>query len=140
MGPVRLYTYDPVADKMEDCAYYQPGERSPSFLHSTVRSLRRGGNCNGLTSVEALVKLRFIPVETDADEVLIGNWTALKLQMLSIRAEDAGDTAEALKLQARSVHELNLEVRSHIPEHEIPVTIDVFGTASPRSLGVGCIV
>lgn len=140
MGPVRLYAYDATNDVMEDMAYYAPSERSPSFLHSTVKGFRRGGSCNGLTSVEALVKLRFIAVETDEDEVLIGNWTALKLMMLSIRAEDAGSTEEALTLQARAVAELNREIRSHLPEDLIPVSIEVFGTATPRRLGVGVVV
>ncbi len=143
-GPVRLYAYDPVADVMEDMAYYQPSERSPSFLHSTVRGLRQGcrgtASCNGLTSITALIKMRFVPIETDDDVVQIDNWTALKLMLLAIRAEDAGDTDEALKLQARSVHELNLELRSHLPESEIPIAIEPFGTATPRSIGVGCIV
>jgi len=145
MGPVRLYAYDAVHDVMEDMAYYAPSERSPAFLHSTIRGLRRVtlagvSNCNGLTSIEALVKLRFIAVETDDDEVLIPNWTALKLMMLSIRAEDAGSTSEALALQARSVHELNLELRLHVPEDQIPIAIEPFGSATPRSVGVGCLV
>jgi len=145
MGPVRLYAYNPVADVMEDMAYYQPSERSPSFLHSTIKGMRRVGvcstsNCNGITSLEALVNLRFIPVETDEDQVLIDNWTALKLEMLSIRSEDAGDHDDALKIQARAVHELNLEVRRHIPEDQIPISIEPWGTATPRSVGVGTIV
>ena len=139
MGPVRLYAYDPIADVMEDCAYYSPSERSPSFLHSTIRSCRRG-SCNGLTSVSALVKLRFIPVEIDEDQILIDNWVALKQMMLAIRAENAGDNEGAEIFQQKAVRELNRELRVHIPEHEIPVSIDVFGTATPRMLGVGQIV
>ncbi len=142
MGPVRLYAYDAVTDTMTDMAYYQPSERSPSFAHSTVRGRRGrvGSSCNGLTTVEALVKLRFIAVETDEDEVLVGNWPALKLMMLSIRDEDAGDTTGALQKQARAVVELNREIRLHVPEDQIPVSIEVFGTATPRSIGVGLIV
>ncbi len=139
-GPVRLYAYDAVNDVLEDLAYYTPSERSPSFQQSTIRGLRNGGSCNGLTSVTALVQLRFVPVETDEDLVQIDNWTALKLQMLSIRAEDAGDTAEALQLQARAVHELNLELRNHLPVDQIPISITPFGTATPRSVGVGLII
>ncbi len=140
MGPVRLFAYDATNDVMEDCAIFAPSERSPSFAHSTIKGCRRGNSCNGLTAVEALVKLRFIPVETDDDEVLISNWVALKMMMLAIRAEDAGDTDESLKLQAKAVHELNLELRSHIPEDQVPISIDVFGSATPRSIGVGLIV
>jgi len=140
MGPVRLYAYDPVADVMEDCAYYTPSERSPSFLHSTIRGLRRSGSCNGLTSLEALVKLRFIAVETDEDQMLIDNWVAIKLMILAIRDENAGDNASAEVFQQKAVRELNREIRSHIPEDAIPISIEVFGTASPRALGVGCVV
>ena len=143
MGPVRLYAYDATNDVLEDMAYYAPSERSPSFLHSTVKGLRRmstAGSCNGLTSVEALVKLRFIAVEIDEDEVLIDNWVALKLMMLAIRAEDAGSRDEARTLQFDAVTELNRELRLHLPEDLIPVSVEPFGTATPRRLGVGCVV
>jgi len=143
MGPVRLYAYDATNDVMEDMAYYQPSERSPSFLHSTIkglRGMRTAGACNGLTSVEALVKLRFVAVELDEDEVLIDNWVALKQMMLAIRAEDAGDDTNAEVLQAKAVRELNRELRLHLPEDLIPVSIEPFGTATPRRLGVGCVV
>ncbi len=139
MGPVRLFAYDATNDVMEDCAVFAPSERSPSFAHSTIKSCRRG-SCNGLAAVEALVQLRFIAAETDDDEILIGNWTALKLAMLSIRAEDAGDNDEALRLWGRAIHELNTELRSKIPLDQLPVSIDVFGSATPRSIGVGCVI
>jgi len=142
MGPVRLYAYDATNDVMEDLAFYQPSERSPSFLHSSVRGMRgvTGNSCNGLTQVEALVKLRFIPVEIDEDEVLISNWVALKQMMLAIRAEDAGDDANAEILQAKAVRELNRELRVHTPEDQIPISITPFGTATPSSVGVGLII
>jgi hypothetical protein len=143
MGPVRLFAYDAVNDVLEDMAYYAPSERSPSFAHSTVRGMRgrmRGNTCNGLTTVEALVKLRFIAVETDEDEVLIGNWPALKLMMLAIRSEDAGNNDEAEIFQAKAVRELNRELRVHVPEDQIPISIEPFGTATPRSIGIGCII
>jgi len=144
-GPVRLFAYDAVNDVLEDMATYAPSERSPAFLHSTVRGLRchtlsGSPTCNGLTSVEALVKLRFIAVETDDDEVLIDNWVALKQMMLAIRAEDAGEDSAAEVLQAKAVRELNHELRVHIPEDQIPIAIEPFGSATPRSIGVGCIV
>ena len=142
MGPVRLYAYDAVNDVMDDMAYYAPSERSPAFAFSTVRGMRSnlGNTCNGLTQVEALVKLRFIAVETDEDEILISNWVALKQMMLAIRAEDAGDDANAEILQAKAVRELNRQLRVYVPEDQIPVSIEVFGTATPRSVGVGCII
>ncbi len=142
MGPVRLYAYDATNDVLEDMALYQPSERSPTFLHSQVRGARgmTGNSCNGLTQVEALVKLRFIPVETDENEVLIDNWVALKMMMLAIRAEDAGDNAGAEVYQQKAVRELNRELRVHVPEDQIPISIEVFGTATPRACGVGLII
>ncbi len=139
MGPVRLYAYDAVTDTMEDMAYYQPAERSPSFLHSTIRACRRA-SCNGLTAVTALVRLRFIPIQVDDDIVQIDNLAALKFAMMSIRAEDAGETDEALRLWAKAIHELNVAFRSKLPEGEIPISIEPFGTATPRRLGVGVVV
>jgi hypothetical protein len=144
-GPVRLFAYDATNDVLEDMATYAPSERSPAFLHSTVRGLRRhtlSGSpaCSGITSVEALVKLRFIAVETDEDEVLIDNWVALKQMMLAIRAEDAGDDRAAEVLQAKAVRELNRELRVHIPDDQIPIAITPFGSATPRSIGVGTCV
>ncbi len=136
MGPVRLYAYDAVSDTMEDMAFYQPAERSPSFLHSTIRACRRG-TCNGLTAVTALVRLRFIPVQADDDLVQIDNLSALKFAMLSIRSEDAGETDEALRLWAKSIHEMNVAQRSKLPDGQIPISIEIFGTASPAVLGVG---
>lgn len=139
MGPVRLYAYDAVNDVLEDMAIYAPSVRSPSFLHSTITGCRRG-SCNGLTSVSALVRMRFTPVEIDDDLVQIDNLSALKFAMLSIRAEDAGETDEALRLWSRAIHELNTELRSKLPEDSLPIEISPFGRATPRSLGVGCIV
>jgi len=41
------------------------------------------------------VKLRFIAVETDEDQMLIDNWVAIKLMILAIRDENSGDNASA---------------------------------------------
>jgi len=60
--------------------------------------------------------------------------------MLSIRAEDAGDNASAEVFQAKAVRELNRELRVHCPEDQIPISIEVFGTATPRACGIGCII
>jgi len=139
MGVVRLYAYDAVNDVMEDMAIYAPSVRTPSFLHSTITRCLRG-SCNGLTSVTALVRMRFTPVEIDDDLVQIDDLSAIKFAMLSIRAEDAGSTDEALRLWSRAIHELNVQLRSKLPEDSIPISIEPFGTASPRSVGVGCIV
>jgi len=139
MGPVRLYAYDATNDVLEDMAVYAPSVRSPSFLHSTITGCRRG-SCNGLTSVTALVRMRFTPVEIDEDLVQIDNLSALKFAMLSIRAENAGETDEALRLWSRAIHELNTELRSKLPEDSLPISITPFGSATPRSVGVGLIV
>ena len=140
-GNITLWQYDATNDVLLDMATYEPGETAPSYRHSKIMGYRAGcncsGTCGGLTRIQALVKLEFVPVVYDTDLVLIENVDALATAMQSIKASDAYDPKTAEAEMARAVHELNLELSNRFPIDQIPVIVNAFGTASPRRHGIG---
>ena len=142
---VRLYQYDADNDLLLDCAVYYPKETSPNYRTSRIRGALRRGNCSsqgcdGLISVQAMVKLEFIPVEEDNDLVLIENIDALQLMMQSIRAQEGGDIQESQDFEAAAIRELNLRLEDKIPVDQIPIEINPFGSALPSRAGIGRLI
>lgn len=124
-GPVRLYAWNTVTSVLEDVAYYEPSETEPSYVRSQLHS----ACCStGATrSVVALIKLAYVPVKNDNDWVLIDNLAALKLQMMSVRAEDANDYAGKATLEAAAIRELNLQLADTNPDDQIPIDMGSMG-------------
>lgn len=140
-GVVRYYQYDADADVMTDLVWLDPGETSPMYRRSRLpKKCGCAGNCNGLTSVEALVKLEFIPVKYDTDLVLISNEDALSDMMLSVKYSNAGDANMAKDFEAKAIREMNLELNNKFPNEQTPVQINPFGNALPERHSVGCII
>ncbi len=137
-GPITLFSLDTVDATQTALAIYDPGDTNPSFaqyhLHATC--------CNPTVtwSAVAQVKLKFIPVAVDSDLVLIPNLQALALFIKGIRFGEAGDRANSLAYQADAVKELNLQYADMIPDTQIPIQIQPFGSAPPIRAGIGRII
>lgn len=130
-APVRLYAWNSAANVLEDVAYYDPTETHPNYLRSRLTLPCVSNSCNGVTTtaqgVIALIKLQFVPVIADTDLVLIGNITALKHMIQSIRCEESQDTATARQFLMMAVDELNQELANANPETQIPVSLGELG-------------
>jgi hypothetical protein len=139
-GVVRYYQYDADEDVMLDLVWLEPGELSPSYRRSRLPKNCCTGTCDGLTSVEALVKLEFIPVKFDTDLVLISNEDALSDMMLAVKYSNAGDKDMAKDFEAKAIRELNLELNNKFPNDQTPVEINPFGSATPDRHCIGSII
>lgn len=142
-GSVRLFQYDATNNVLLSCAYYEPSETGPDYRLSRVHHLQLAGCCacsNGQKTIKGLVKLQFVPVESDNDLVLISNLDALALIIQSVRERNAGHLEEANSLEASSIHDLNLELRDKFPMEQTPISVNPFGTALPVRHSIGRII
>lgn len=130
-GVLRYYQYDADNDVLLDLVWLEPTELSPMFRKSKLPNRCCRGSCDGLRSVEALVKLEFIPVKYDTDLVQISNEDALLNMILSVKYSNSGDKEKADAYEASAIRELNLELDSKYPQEQTPVDINPFGSALP---------
>lgn len=121
---VQGYAYDVTRNMLFDIAVYEPSETLPSYEKD---QLYLNNCCCDGQSVSALVKLKYIPVETDTDLVLIDNITALKYAIQAIKAGEAGDNDGERQKMADAVHELNLQLEDVYPIDQVPVDSGFMG-------------
>jgi hypothetical protein len=123
-GPVRCYQL--FADgSMVDLAYYDGSEENPSYRQTLVNAFKGYACCRDskLTTVEALVKMEFVPVVSDDDIVQVTNVTALKTMIQAIRKRDANDPDEAAKYEALAIRELNRQLWTKYPIEQRAVSV-----------------
>lgn len=118
-GDVPLYAYDPVNNVEEDLAFYAPSETNPSYERDIIKTTINC--CGNMRSVEALVKLKFIPVSVPNDLILISNVRALKFAVQAIRLEEAGQNEAGAEKMALAVKELNLQLENEYPVDQTSV-------------------
>lgn len=128
-SPARLFFYDADNNVLLDCAYYEPSEISPEYRVTKIQgigSTRSCTNapCNGAKTIQALVKLSFIPVEFDSDLIQIDNLDALTMAIQSIRQSDSYSAEEAEKQMSRAIHEMNLDLRNRFGVGQTSISID----------------
>lgn len=136
-GPVYGYQFDGL--NIFPLATYAPGETLPDYRTSRIQSSGCVNNCNVWPSqISAFVKLQFVPVVHDDDEVQIENLEAQALAIQSIKLGDAFDSDGAEKMMARACHILNLQLRTKLPIDQTPVRFSPQGTAhlSRRKIGL----
>jgi hypothetical protein len=139
-GVLRYYQYDADNDVLLDLVWFEPGETSPMYRRSRLPTRCSTGSCSGVRSVEALVKLEFIPVKYDTDLVQISNLDALSAMMLSVKYSNGGDANMAKDFEAKAIRELNLELNNKLPNEQTPVEINGFGSALPIRHSIGQII
>ena len=137
-GMAYLYQYDPATNTLLDLAVFQPGDTNPSFRRSIVRnhSMRFCTPGEDVTvpkwnSIEALVKLQFIPVAKDRDFLLVDDFDALKFMIQAIKCEEANDHATAEALIAKAIRELNFGDRDRLPDNYTPVMVQSMSASRP---------
>jgi hypothetical protein len=137
LRPVYGYQFD--GSHLFPLAYYQPSETLPQYRTSRlITSQCQQRNCDQWPSqISALVKLEFIPVQDDDDQVLIDNVDALAMAFQSIKLGDAYDPNGRDRLMLNAVRELNHDLRTKFPIDETPVRVKPFGTADLRRDAIG---
>jgi hypothetical protein len=136
-GPVYARQFD--GAHLFDMATYGPNETLPDYRTSRIQSSGCASNCNQWPSqISAFVKIQFIPVVHDDDEVQIENLEAQALAIQSIKLSDSFDSQAAETMMSRAVHVLNLQLRTKLPIDQIPVNFSPQGTAhlSRRKIGL----
>ena len=126
-GIVRLYAYD--GTTLYDVATYDPSELSPNYTHEKLHGVCVSRACGGVRSIEALIKLEFVPVVNDSDLVLIENLDAIALMIQSQREKDAGHLEAANGLEGDCFRENNYSLRDRFPIEQFVSTFQPFGTA-----------
>lgn len=129
-APVTMYAYNSDADVLEELATYDPGETNPVFIRYNLSAdcgygTESGASCSEAKPLVALVKLRFVPVKTGTDLVLVDNLDALKEMIQSVKLGEAGNPEEAAKFEARALRELNMGLRNG-GDDSIPVSVEPF--------------
>lgn len=132
-GMAYLYEYDPVAypvaPSLRDLAAFDPGDTNPRIRRSIIKN--KPINCgqpdaNGIcwTTIEALVKLEFIPVVNPRDFLLIDNLDALVYMVRALKEEEAGDKSASEASILMAVREMNFELRDKNADDQIPIRVN----------------
>lgn len=129
-GPAYLYElYDDTAGLLRMLNSFEPKETNPRYRTSLIDAHTGGckddyGRC--ITSIEAMVKLQYVPVADDRDFMFLDRevWRALKLAIQAIRFEDANDFGNANGMWQQAVQCLNLEDRNKSPLNQIVFAAD----------------
>ena len=129
-GMAYLYQYNPANGMLVDLAVFQPDDTNPRFRRSIVRNFSMrfckpedDPTKPKFNSIEALVKLKFIPVANDRDFLLVDDLDALKFMIQAITAEEANDHQTAETLITKAIRELNFSDREKTPDNMTPVMV-----------------
>lgn len=132
-GNVFLYEYDSTTTLLRDIALYQPSETNPRYRKSQIYNFcsipTQCQESDGVTnkSMEALVKLQFIPVVADSDWLYVDNFDALKFMIQAIRLEEANDDDGARSKIIKAIDELNMELREKNPGMQTMIRVNPTG-------------
>lgn len=127
-GMAYLYEYNPTTGLMRDLGAYEPNETNPRYRRSVVQNL---GAISGTTdangicqrTVEALVKMQFVPLSNDNDFLMIDDFDALELMALAVKAERAGEIALSEAFIIKAVRELNFNERDKSPDNQTVIKV-----------------
>lgn len=120
-GDVRLYAFNSATGLLEALSVYQPSETNPDYVKYTLNL-----PCCDSTPILALVKLKFIPVMTDTDIVLIESLRGLKFMIQSLKFSEAGDDENATSFEKKAIRELNLKEVDDNPDDQIVIENNPF--------------
>lgn len=131
-GHLFLFQYNSSTGLLRDLARYEPNETNPRYRRSKVQNFCSTPTCgesNGASvhSIEAMVKLEFIPVQNQNDFLIIDDFDALKLGVQAIRLEEAGDDAAAETKFLKAVREMHFTDRSKNPVSQTAVRVEPVG-------------
>jgi len=116
-GPVRLYEYNnDTAANVKALAVYEPDETLPSYRRMFIpiaSHVSGSGDCD-TSALDAMVKLRFIPVSVDNDFIIIENLPAIVEMARAVRKYENNLFQEAIAYEALAVKYLNEELMHHL--------------------------
>ena len=95
-GVVRVYEYTPSTGAMKALAFYEPDETRPTYRRSLIPALPAGTTTCATVPVDVVAKLRFIPVTTGTDWLMIQHLDALKLGVQAVKKEEDNLFDEAM--------------------------------------------
>jgi len=118
-GVVRGWDYNPVTGLIIPIFVYEPDETLPDYRRSLIPGLMASGGCCNQSDCEsknmqAMVKLKHIPVSKPNDFFTIGNVGALKLMVQAILKEEKNLFAEARAYESQAIAVLDQELASHL--------------------------
>lgn len=133
--PVAGYWFD--GSNRYTLAFYDPTETNPDYRQSQLMGCNTSCCCP--SQISALVKLQWIRVSNDNDQIFIENVDAISLAMQSIKLSDAYDgNAEAM--MSRAVHDMNVELKEKLPIDQTVVRVHYQGTADLRKQRIGSLM
>jgi len=112
-GIVRGYEWDG-ALVIQSLFAYEPSETDPVYRRILIPGMDDAVDSDEDQYVTVFARLQHIPVSADNDAFVIGNLPALKLMCMSIKAEEAGQLAEAQALSGSAIAELEGELASYV--------------------------
>lgn len=95
-------------------------------------------SCSNAT-VEAIVRLKFIPAVVDSDWLFIENLEALKHMMRAIQKEDANLVAESETFRDKAIRALRNQLEAMSPKERTTINLLPQGTAKPERIFAGFI-
>lgn len=119
-GTVYLYAVDPVNDYFFFLAAYHPSQTIPQFRRYGITNKTVGYR----SCVLARVKLRHIPLSVPTDLLPVDSLDAVKLMLIAIRHENAGDLAQAANYMNQAERVMQNRERSRTLSSGTPVILD----------------
>lgn len=126
---VKLWVFNPTTPYGQMVANYSASEISPSYLFSQISKVIQPN----WKFIEALVKLKVLPVVNDNDLIPFDNLDAIKSMVQSIRKSEAGDSKGAQEFEADAIRRLNLELNTKYPLDQIESSNLTFSMSSLRT-------
>lgn len=131
-GNILLYEYDKDNDTQRALGVYEPDERTPWYRRWEII-----GGSSPTDTVEAIVKLDFIPVAKDEDYLMIANIPALELMIQAVLKYEKNLIDDAVKYEMTAIREMNHELRTLGPAEHSVVNLKVFGSAKLAHKRIG---
>lgn len=131
-GMTYVYQVDPTTSEMVMLAQYEPNETNPQYRRSRIDNIcklpyKEDEYGRKVRTMEALVKLEFIPAVNDRDFLLVGDFDALALGIQALKLDEANDS-KANEYWERAISELNFEMRNKSPGDQIVVQSRILGS------------
>lgn len=113
-GIVRLYEYDPVKTLLRPLGYYAPDEKVPVYRSSEIPGFVNTASSTTCTGVQVDVraKIRFVPVVTDDDFLVISHIEAVRLACQGVLKEENSKLVEGMAFFNLAIRLLDAQLRS----------------------------
>lgn len=128
-GMSYLYEVNPTSGDLIDLAKYEPNETNPSYRRHLIQNVGSvpyytDANDRRIQTVDALIKLNFIPLVNDNDFLILDDLDALKLGFQAVAASEANDDVLAESKWTLAVRELNFDIRDKNPANQTVIRVN----------------